>query len=133
MYLTLLTRSSKEVSPEVLEAVDPDGPDSHQKCLFTMFQVDLDRYDDLESLLMVHMHQQRNDILDMEYWAFEMKLEKLIERLKKENEQHQAAQKGTQAQAPGDIGKQSNQMMKQAQQNMPKPPKIQMPNFKFPK
>jgi hypothetical protein len=131
LYLTLLTRSSDQITFEELDSVNPDGDGSHQKCLFAMFQVDLDRYDDLESLLMVHMHQQRNDIMDMEYWAFEMKLEKLIERLKKENEQHQAAQKGQAAPSSGDMSKQSSQMMKQAQQSMPKAPK--MPNFKFPK
>lgn len=120
-----------KMTAEEVDRVDPDGEGSHQRCLMAMFQVDLDNYDNLESLLMVHMHQQRGDILDMEYWAFEMKLTKLIDRLKKEEERNKGAQSQADSTRGPDPSKQAERLMKGAQ--IPKPPAIKMPNVRFPR
>jgi len=86
---------------------------------FTLFQVDIDKLEDIIFWFHVHLRVQREDILKWEYYVFEGQLERLAEMIKKKNDANNNSNSGY------DNSKiDPNKYLRSMNSNMPKMPSM---------
>ena len=111
-----------------------DLPPEPTLTLLTMFQIDLDNYDNVEMGLMYHLQSLTpSEIQNWPYYEFEKRVEKLNDILKKKNEAEKNANKSGQEQTQTYTNpqKSADSFLKKAQNSVPKMPN--MNNIKLPK